>query len=189
MSLYTCISPSLVISYYITYDNITAWYNWSLWNDYSWCFICRNFMVITLLWTHICFPSIFWVAVRYGRKGLIISWELIQQIIRLVREISNIFSEYMFLTKRVEIGIQPSYLEQLKGLQLSFYLWRNVPWFVISSHQRQQRDLQSVLRYGITYSWFQNITTIHFSIIFQKLKQYFIYNQGHDCMLGFQAKR
>lgn len=36
--------------------------------DWSWCFVCRNFMVITLLWIHICFPSIFWVAARYGKK-------------------------------------------------------------------------------------------------------------------------
>lgn len=36
---------------------------------WSWCFACRNFMGITLLWIHICFPSIFWVAARYGKKG------------------------------------------------------------------------------------------------------------------------
>lgn len=106
-------------------------------------------MVITLLWIHICFPSIFWVAARYGRKGffflsLFIRWELIHQ----VRKNLSIFSEYL---KRVEIGIQPSCPEQLKDWRLSFYPWRNALWFVISFHQRQQRDLPNVLRYGIPY--------------------------------------
>lgn len=84
------------------------------------------------------------------------------------------FYECMFLTKRAEIGIQSNYPEQLKDWQLSFYLWRNVQWFVISFHQKQQRDLQNVLRYGILYPQFQNIKTIHFLIIFQKLKEYFV---------------
>lgn len=119
--------------------------------------------------------------------SLFIRWELIQQVTGLVRKNSNIFSEYAFLTKRVEIGIQPSYPEQLKDWQLSFYLWRNVPWFVTSFHQRQQRDLQNVLRYGFPYPQFQSIKTIHF-LIFQKLQQYFFYNQGGD-VLGLLAKR
>lgn len=154
--------------------------------DWSWCFACRNFMGITLLWIHICFPSIFWVAARYGKKGffflsLFIRWVLIQQ----ARKNVNIFSEYL---KRVEIGIQPSCPEQLKDWQLSFYPWRNVPWFVTSSHQRQQRGLRNVLRYGIPYHSSQNIQIVHFLITFQKLKEYFINNQG-DNMVGLLAKR
>lgn len=121
------------------------------------CSVCRNFMAITLLWIHIYFPSIFWVAARYGRRVIFkkfICQVVIQQVIGPVQKNSNIFSAYTFLTKRVEIGIPPSYPEQLKDWQLSFYLWRNVPWFVISFHQRQQRDLQNVLRYGIPYRQF-----------------------------------
>ena len=146
--------------------------------DWSWCFVCRNFMVITLLWIHICFPSIFWVAARYGKKGFI--FKFIYQV--GVNSVSNWTCKIKFkyflwiyvLTKRVEIGIQSNYPEQLKDWQLSFYLWRNVPWFVTSFHQRQQRDLQNVLRYGILYLQFQNIKTIHFFFIFQKLKECFI---------------
>lgn len=158
---YICISSIFIISHgHISYT-IQKYYCMIQLEFVEWlilvCFVCRNFMVITLPWIHICFPSIFWVAARYGRRVIFkkfICQVVIQQVIGPVQKNSNIFSAYTFLTKRVEIGIPPSYPEQLKDWQLSFYLWRNVPWFVISFHQRQQRDLQNVLRYGIPYRQF-----------------------------------
>ena len=144
-----------------------------------------------ILWgLHCCestfvFPQYFGLLPGMERKdfflSLFIRWVLIQQ----ARKNVNIFSEYL---KRVEIGIQPSCPEQLKDWQLSFYPWRNVPWFVTSSHQRQQRGLRNVLRYGIPYHSSQNIHIVHFLITFQKLKEYFINNQG-DNMVGLLAKR
>lgn len=154
--------------------------------DWSWCFVCRNFMVITLLWIHICFPSIFWVAARYGKKEgfvlfLFIRWKLIPVSNWTCKKNSSMFYECMFLTKG-PVGSCPT-IQNNSRTDSSPFISEEMSDDSLSAFIRSSKDLRNVLRYGILYPQFQNIKTIHFLIIFQKLKEYFIWNQGDD-MLG-----
>lgn len=113
-------------------------------------------------------------------------------IIWLVKENSNIFLWINVFNNRVEIGIQPSYPEQLKGWQLSFYPWRSVLLFVISFHPRQQRHLRNVLKYAFSvllsehqgHSFFYHISEAIRNLSIQPRRRHCIWFTDKEIGLG-----